>query len=295
MSRKEYKSTKRRTFSSIEMLDDRVLPSGLAAAPPTPAPAPSPVDVPRVEHRIERIDRVFLTGARHLDKVMMARAAHMEAVLHTAANRAAVQVQAALVNAASVPASTAAAQTQAASTQLAALVAATAASSVRLSTVAEHELGLLTGSVAQASARAGVPATALENNFGLARVGLASNVSTALSSIATQIQSASTAVASAVNSTTGTTSSSSTTGTSTSSTGTSTVGVTQTETFSNAVTQAFSSINTAINGVDAVLAQDLGSFNTAFTSGVTNVLSTLTTFQPTVSFVSGNGVTFTGT
>jgi len=53
-------------------------------------------------------------------------------------------------------------------------------------------------------------------------------------------------------------------------------------------------MNAAINGIDATLANDFNAFTSSFNGGITNILSTLNTFQPVVSFVSGNGVTFTG-
>ena len=130
MNQKEYRSKKWRRISSIEPLDDRTLLSGVAAIPPTPAPAPSPVDVPRLERRIERMDRVFMTDAKHVNKVIMARSAQMEAVLQTTVSRAQAEVQAALQNAATTPASMMVAQDQAASSQVAALVATTASSGI---------------------------------------------------------------------------------------------------------------------------------------------------------------------
>ena len=60
MNRNEYKGKKRQAVCVVESLDDRLL---LSTIPPTRVPAPSPVNVVRLEHRIERMDRVFKTSA----------------------------------------------------------------------------------------------------------------------------------------------------------------------------------------------------------------------------------------
>ena len=88
MSRREFKARKRQAVCAVESLDERLL---LSTIPPTPAPAASPVNVARFEHRIERIDRVFMTGARQLNRMVTNRAVQLETRLQTTAARAQAQ------------------------------------------------------------------------------------------------------------------------------------------------------------------------------------------------------------
>ena len=195
MSRREFKARKRQTVCAVESLDERLL---LSTIPPTPAPAPSPVSVARLEHRIERMDRVFMTGARHMNRIVTNRAVQLEATLQATASRAQAQVQAAMVAAASSSGSSTATHAQTATNRLATLAATTAASVNRLASAVQHQLGALTASMTQASARFGVPVRAVENNLRAARASFTTSVSNALNSVTTQVQSASTAVANQV-------------------------------------------------------------------------------------------------
>jgi hypothetical protein len=295
MSRKEYKSGRRKTVSSVETLDDRVLLAVAVPAPATPPPAPSPVNmamVERFEHKLERIDREFVAHSKQLKTSLIRKTDQLEAQLTSLAKRP--QVQAQLVT--NAPGATApvslVTQTQAVSNQLNQVVASFNSRLTQLSNSFEQQFGVFANPLEQADARATIPASAFENHLQSARAGLTASVASAVRSVVTLQSPTSTASNSATSSTTTTTGTTASTAT--------TIGVTATQDFSNASTLAFAPLNSAINSVDSTLSGIFGAFQTQFQTNVTSLITGISTtpagaFQPTTSFVSGNGVTFTST
>jgi hypothetical protein len=289
MSRNEYKSNRRKRVSSVETLDDRVLLAAAVPTPATPPPAPSPVNgamVEQFEHRLERIDREFLAHSKQLKSSLIRKTDHLEAELASMAKRP--QVQAQLVT--NAPGATAPASpvtgTQAVSNQLNQVVASFNSQLTQLSDSFEQQFGVFANPLEQADDRATIPASAFENHLQSASAGLTASVASTVRPVIV-IGSSTTTVSKPTTSTT----------TTTTATAATTTGVTATQTFSNATTQAFAPLNTAINSVNTSLAGIFGAFQNSLQSGVSSLITAINTspVEPTVSFVSGNGVTFTAT
>jgi hypothetical protein len=168
----------------------------------------------------------------------------------------------------------------------------------------EEDFGIVASPFAASDLQPGVPASAIENNFQGARAGLTN----AGPSLGTQLQTQTTAVTSPASSASGSLSklssasgsASATTNATTTSTTSIEIGTISTQVFSNAYTQASSPLNAAIGSVDASLQQAFGLLQTQVSNDVTSVISAFgnapaRTFQPTVSFATGTGVTFSST
>jgi hypothetical protein len=303
MSYGEYKSNRRKACGSVEFLDDRVLLNAGGGMPATPPPAASPVSVAvvrRFERDVEKLDRAFMHQSKQLNSFVIRRSNQLEAMLASTASRAQVQVQRALDTPGTTSPVSLGTQNQAAQTQLGRAVAAFNIRLNQLNNGLEQQFGVVATPLAQVDARAGVPASALENNLNAARAAFTTSVKNAVSSVTAQVQTQASAVTSAASTAATGTSATSTTGTTTASTSTTANGITATQTFSNAFTQAFSSLNTSINSVNATLAQELQTFQTQFANSLSSAVSAfsttpLATLLPTVTFVSGTGVTFTST
>jgi hypothetical protein len=300
MKRSESKSKRRRTVTSFEPLDNRVLLSSFAPTPPTPAPAPSPVSaamVGRFEQRIDRVEHEFLTRAGRLTAMVAHRATKLEDRLEQANSIAQARLQQnALLSSRLTPQVVVLNQSQAVNNQLTSLVTTTSARLNQLNSSMLGKFSLFAVPFVASDAQLNTPAMAFQNDLRFAKFAFTTNVSNTVGSVAAQVQNQVSSLTSAVSkpSTTATSTTPSTTATST----TGSVGTTQTETFNNLFTQEASSINTAITGVNATLASDFASLTTALNSNVTALASTLSTsalgtFQPVSSFVTGNGVTFT--
>lgn len=299
----ESKSKKRKFLGSLEVLDDRLLLNAGVPTPPTPAPAPSPVSAAllhRFERGVQRIDRQFLSKSSELNSFVMRRTAQIESMLASSATRAQVKVQQVITASNTFPRISLTTQNQAINTQLGKVVASFNNRVTQLNNSVEQQFGVFSNSLETADARFGIPANAFENNLRNARAALTSNLSTAVHSITAQVQNQTSTMTNAFSNSGTTTSGSSSTGT-TSTTGTSTTGTTgtvMTQNFNNAFTQAFSTIDSTINSVDSTLQQNFGTFETQFANNVSGLISTFSTspfgtFEPTVNFTSGNGVTFT--
>ena len=214
----------------------------------------------------------------------------MESILARVASRAQVQVQSALTAGTTPQVSITNSRL---TNQVSALMTISSNRLNQLNNGVQRQFSIFANSFEQSDARFGIPVNALENNLREARAAFTTSVTTAVSSITTQVQNQSANLANLVSNAGKSSSNTGTTGIST--TGTSSVGTTQTQTFNNAFTQAFSSINTTINQVDSSLSQIFGAFNSNVTALMTALsTSPLGSFQPAMSFVSGNGVTFTG-
>ena len=97
MNRREARSKRRGLVSFLEMLDDRLVLSAVAAMPATPAPSASPfgaAHVGKFEHELERVDRGLKVHAKHLNSYVTNRVDYVQSVIANAAARAHVQAQA---------------------------------------------------------------------------------------------------------------------------------------------------------------------------------------------------------
>jgi hypothetical protein len=303
MCRSKYKSKRHKTVASIEPLDERVVLSIFVPAPPTPAPAAGPFNaamVRRFELRIDRINRAFLTQSRQLNAMVSQRAARLEAILAQATQMAQAQVQqnAALMSGLT-PQVIMVNQTQAINNQLASLVATSSARLNQLNTTIERRFGLFVAPFMQSDFRFNIPANAFENNLRAARFAFSTSLTRSVGSIASQVQNQVNSLTNVVNTSSTSPITVGTTGTRTTGTSTGTVGTVQTQTFNDFFTQAFSSVNAAIQSVNSTLAQNFGSLTTAFNNNVTSLMSTLNStspfgiFRPFSTFTPGTGVTFT--
>jgi hypothetical protein len=297
MSHCQSRSRKRKFVGSVEILDDRLVLNAGAPVPATPPPAASPFSVAQVrrfERALERIDHGFLAKSKHLESFVVHRTDYLKSVSARIAARA--QVQVLNVSGASNMSSSVGLATHAQSlnNQLDRVVASFSTQVTQLSNAFEQEFGVLANPLAESSLRLGVPATAIENNFQRARAGFTSAVNTLTTAVQSQTAAATSQVSTASKSSTPATTAATTTSATTG------IGVIATQTFSNASTQAVSGMDTAINSVNATLEQAFSAFQTQFGTNITTLVSALTnapaaSLQPTVGFVSGNGVTFTST
>lgn len=302
MSRYQSRSRKRKFVGSAEMLEDRLVLNAGVPAPATPLPASSPFTVAQVrkaERALDRVDHGFMANSKHLKSFVINRTDYLQSVFARVAARAQVQVQHVSAEASASSSVGLANRAQALNNELNQIVGSFNTRVTQLSNGFEQQFGILAKPLAKLSLQLGVPANALENNFQLARAGLTSAVNSLTSTVQSQTSAATSQVSTASSSQSNATSTSATTG-ATSTSATNGIGITSTQTFSNGVTQAFSGLNTAINSVDATLGQAFTTFETQFANTVTSALSTFSntpvaTLQPTVSFVSGTGVTFTST
>ena len=301
MSPRRSKSAKRAFLGTVEILDDRLVLNAAAPVPATPAAAPGPFSVAHVrsfERALERVDHGFMANSKHLKSFVINRTDYLRSVFARMADRAQVQVQQVLTGANVSSPVGLLSHAQALNNQLEQIVSSFNTRVTQLNNGFEQQFGVLAKPLAKLSLQLGVPANALENNFQLARAGLTSAVNSLTSTVQSQTSAATSQVTAASSSASSRASStSSTTGASTTSATTGT-GIITTQQFSNSFTQAFTPINSAINSVDATLGQALTTFETQFGNAVTTALSTFSITPaanfPTVSFVSGNGVTFTG-
>jgi hypothetical protein len=243
---------------------------------------------------MERIDREFLSRSGRLNAMVARRATQLEARLAHATSIAQSQLrQNAILGSRVTPQIVMLNQGQAVNNQLASLVATSSARLNQLNSTMKRQFGIFAAPFMQRDNGLKLPANAFENNLQFARFAFTSSVANTVNSVAAQVQNQVSTLTSAVNNATR---SPSTTGTST--TGNGSVGTVQTQSFNDLFTQAFSSINSAITGVDSTLAHDFASLTTAFNINATAFMTTLNTspfgtFQPVSSFVAGNGITFT--
>ncbi len=292
MNRREAQSSKRRKFVRfVEVLDDRVVLSAVAAA--TPAPVASPFGVAQLgkfEHDLERVDRGLNVHAKHLKSYVTDRTVYIQNVIAKAAARARVSAQSVSVTSNASSSAGQGTHGQSRHDQVDQLVASFG-----------------TNPVAASGSQPGVPTSAIENNLQAAHAGVASVASSSTARTGAQTTVTSSPVGSGTVSTskagssTGSSSTSATAGATTTATSATTViGTAATQVFSNAYTQAGSSITTTFNGVGASLEQAFSTLDTQAGDRIATEIGTFSTapagsLEPTVRYVSGNGVTFTGT
>jgi hypothetical protein len=291
MNRREAQSGKRRKFSRfVEVLDDRVVLSALAAA--TPAPVASPFGVAQLgkfEHDLERVDRGLNVHAKHLKSYVTDRTVYIQSELARAAARAKVAAQS--VSVTSNAGSSAGQGTHGKS---------------RNDQVDQLVASFNSGPVAAAAAQLGVPTSAIENNLQAAHAGAAgaANSSTGRSGAQTTVSSSPVSSGTVSTGKSGSTTTSSTSATArattTATSATTVIGTAATQVFSNAYTQAGGSITTTFNGVGASLEQAFSTLDTQAGDRIATEIGTFSTapaesLEPTVRYASGNGVTFTGT
>ncbi len=192
MSRKEYKSSRRRTVGSVEALDDRVLLTGAVPAPVTPAPAPSPISmamIDRFEHKLERIDREFLAHSKELKSSAVRKSEHLQAMLASLAKRPQVAAQVVISGSATTASVAPVTRAQAVNNQLDQVVASFGSRLTQLDNAFEQQFGVLANPLEKADLRLGVPVNAFENNFQSACAGLTARVSSTVNAVAASVQS----------------------------------------------------------------------------------------------------------
>jgi hypothetical protein len=273
------------------MLDDRLVLSALAALPATPAPTASPfgaAHIGKFEHDLKRVDHGLKIHAKHSKLYVTNRVTYIQSAIARAASRANVQVQHVAVTSNASSSGGPATHGRALNNRVDRLVASFNSSSSAVSTSGP-----------------GVPSSAIESNFLGVRAGFSSAVGSSTSRIGAQTITASNGTRnvsvspSQLGSTT--TSSSATAGAGASAASTSTgIGVIGTQVFSNASTQAAGSTSATISGVGASLQQAFGTLETQAGNNIATAITTFSSapsesFQPTVGFVPGNGVTLSGT
>lgn len=156
------KLKKRQSITAFEPLEDRVQLSIFVPTPPTPAPAPSPFNVAmvrRFEHRLNQLDRQFMSQARQINSMVARRAVQLEGRLSQATSRAQLQVQAALRGSSVTPQVIMTNQTQAINSQLASLFVKSSASLNQLNNSMQHRFGLFISPFEQSDSRFGIPAS----------------------------------------------------------------------------------------------------------------------------------------
>jgi hypothetical protein len=289
MNRRETQCKRRKFVRFVEVLDDRLVLSALAAA--TPAPVASPFGVAQLgkfEHDLERVDRGLNVHAKHLKSYITDRTVYIQNAVARAESRAKVSAQSVSVTSNGSSSTGQGTHGQSRNDRVDQLVASFNSSTV-----------------AASAAQPGVPTSAIENNLPAAHAGVlsAANSSTARTGAQTTVSSSpvssGTLSTSKAGSTTGSTSA--TAGATTTATSATTViGTAATQVFSNAYTQAGGSITTTFNGVGASLEQAFSTLDTQAGDRIATEIGTFSSapagsLQPTVRYVSGNGVTFTGT
>ena len=214
MNRREARSKRRGSVSPLEMLDDRVVLSVVAALPATPAPSASPfgaAHVGKFEHELERVDRGLKVHAKHLNSYVTNRVDYIQSVIASAAGRARVQAQAVSVASSTSSSNGAATRGAALNNRVDRLVASFNSSS----------------STPSASGST-LPANAVENNLLAARAGVTGGGSSGASGAGAHAIASSSGATNVIASpsTSGSTSTSSSTATGSSSTtsGTSSIG-----------------------------------------------------------------------
>jgi hypothetical protein len=293
MSRKECKSNRHKVIGSVETLDDRVLLSAAVPTPATPAPAASPMNVAMVEkfdRKVERIDRDFVAQSKKLKAAVVRKTDRLEAKLASLAKRPQVQSQLVTnVSGSTTPVSPVT-RIQVVSNQLDQTVASFSSALTMLNANFDQQLGIVANPAAENTS---IPASALENHLQSFRAGLTASATGSRPTIV--LGSTSTASTTASSSSTTATTAATTATTTTAAT---TTGVTATQDFTDATTQAFAPSNSVQNSVDTALQGIFNASQAQFQTSLSNAISGISTtpvgaFQPTVSFVSGNGVTFT--
>jgi hypothetical protein len=306
MNRRGIQSKRYKFVGSVEMLDDRLVLSALAPVPATPAAAASPnaaAQVRKFEHDLERVDHGFMAKSKHLKAYVATKTDYLKSVFARLTARAQVPVQ--QVNVTSNTSSSVGPGTRdkGLDNQVDQLVASFNPLVIQLNNGFEEDFGSTTGQFAPSTFRPGVPANAIESNFQSARVGLRSSVSSVtpkvriVTTVATSRGSSASSSAGNVGNAVASVSTPPNASTTSTTTG---IGTITTQQFSNAFTQAAGTNNSTINGVDATLQQALASVQTQATNSIASATTTFSnapagTFQPTVRFVSGNGVTFSST
>lgn len=296
MSRKECKSNRHKVIGSVETLDDRVLLSAAAPTPATPAPAASPMNVAMVEQfdrKVERIDHDFVAQSKKLKAAVVRKTDRLEAKLASLAKRPQVQSQLVTNASASITPVSPETRIQVVSNQLDQTVASFSSALTLLNDSFDQQLGIVANPFEQAAENTSIPASALENHLQSSRAGLTASATGSRPTIV--LGSTSTASTTASSSSTTATTAATTATTTTAAT---TTGVTATQDFTDATTQAFAPSNSVTNSVDTALQGIFNSSQSQFQTSLSNAISGISTtpvgaFQPTVSFVSGNGVTFT--
>ena len=232
-----------------------------------------------------RADRGLKIHAKHSKSYVTNRVTYIQNVIATAASRANVPVQHVTVSSNANSSSGAATHGRAQNNRVDQLVASFNSSSSTTST-----------------AGSALPANAIENNLLASRAGVTGGGSSGTSSSGRGAIAPSNGATNVIasSSTPGSTSTSSSTATGAGSTtttpGNSSIGTIGAQVFSNAFTQDAGSINSTINGVNASLERLFGSLETQSGNNVATTVTSFSsapagTFEPTVGFVPGNGVT----
>jgi hypothetical protein len=297
MDRCDTQSKRHRFVSFVEVLDDRLVLSALGPVPASPAPTAGPFSVAHVrqlERDLEQVDHGVMAKSKHLKSSVVVGADRLKTELAKLAAREPVQVQQVSVTSNMSTAAGETTRAQSPKDQVDQLVASFNTPSTQGNDGFGEDFGILTAASAASNFRPGVPASAIESNFQDARAGLinavkspASNLQTQATALTSRVSGVSSASASASATTKATAAPTTTTGT----------GTISTQVFSNLYTQASSPIDAAINSVDATSQQVFGLLQTQLSNNVTSAIRTFSsapagTFQPTVGFATGNGVTF---